>query len=513
MKTQRISKNNTAILRTLVLSLFVFGLIVVPTTEATAGFPQTEPEHRIGLKIDDSDNLSLTTEQLNEIREIGIDMLEISFPTSISTSDLDRFYLLLDSNIRYTLEYKLQTEHESIANSIHSSYNNVPIQLRDNIAAIKMFEFPADYRSSFPAITDSLLSQLSASLDKPLYYQSAFYVPEYPVQNVDFYAGRITGQTNRSLSTTSSVIYFKPTDNPVESLQMLETFLNRSLTENESLIIIPLDWFLDRINSQASFSTIISSYLNGESVNFPMPAATSESPEANWPIILFLLIWASFILHYTHQPMYKAALPRYFFHHSFFVHDVMQHRIRTGLPGIVVLLQHTVITGFFFYLLADGFMSDTGLRSLSYHYPVLFYPGYEQASLLAIGMLIALISHAISVGWLYLPNKKFKQLNQIINLYNWPFHLNLLVATIAVYIVQVQSAKNWAIVAMVFYFLIWFVSFIITAVDGARFLGKFRAPYLFLTIGLHFLLIVIIAVIALWLPGIYQPLEMAFTLP
>ncbi len=512
MKTLRISKNNTTILRTLVLPFLFCGLIFSLASKPVFGYQQDGPAHRIALSVNESEN-ALTSERLDQISEIGIDMLEISFPTGISRSDLEPFYLLLDTNRHFTTQHEVEYNRESILNSILSAYNIVPDPLRDNVAAVKVFNFPADYRAGFSSSSDSLLSQLSASVEKPFYYKSAFSAPEFPVQRIDFYASRVRIQHDSLISASSAVIYFEPGSDQIESLKALEMILNRSITKPESLIIIPADWFLARTEAQSSFSTIISSYLNGESVNFPMPAQATQSPEVNWPIILLLIIWASFILHYKYQPMYKATLPRYFFYHSFFVHDVQTNRVRNTTPGIIILLQHGLISGFFFYLLADGFMSEAGLQSLSYHYPALFYPGFEELSIFIMGVLFSLIFHLVSIAWLYLPNKKLKQIGQAINLYSWSFHINLIIATIAVYVVEVMAAQDWAIATVIVYFFFWFSGFIVAAIDGARFLDKFQVPNLFLTVGLYFLLIIASIIIALWLPSIYQPLEMAFMLP
>lgn len=473
---------------------------------------QNEPDHRIALKISTAENSSITAEQLDKIQSIGIDLLEISFPTSIPTEDLEPFYLLLDSDIRFTIESEVESGRESLVNSVQLTYNSVPDLLKPKVAAIKVFDFPADYRSGFSSAADSLFINLSESIDKPFYYQSAFLHPDFPVQQVDFRVNRMSTQTDSSQSF-SSIMLFEPTSDRATALRELEALLNWSQNQSESLIIIPADWFLSQAESQRAFETIIRSYLEGEPVDFPMPAETSESADANWPIILLLLIWASFILHYKYQPMYKATLPRYFFYHSFFIHDVMRHRIRSALPGVIVLFQHSVITGLFFYMLTDSLISDIGQQSLSYHYPGLFYSGFEQLSIFLCGVLFSLIFHLISIAWLYLPNKKLKQFGQVVNLYSWPFHLNLIIATIAFYIVEVLSAQNWAIATLIVYFFFWFAGFILAAIDSARFLDKFRIPNLFITIGLYFLLIVGALTIGLWMPGIYQPLEMAFMLP
>lgn len=513
MKTLRISKNNTVILRTLVLSFFILGLLVSLSAKSIAGSPQNESAHRIALSVNDSDNYLFTSGNLDRIRAIGVDMLELPFPNSISSTDVEQFYLLLDSNQHYVTEYQVRNNHKLILNSVLRSYNSVPAQLMDNVAAIKLFDYPADYRSDFPSSADSLLIQLSNSFDKPIYYQSAFSTPDYPLQKIDFFSSQIKVRQDGLTPLSSTVIKFEPSTDENASLQRLEECLNQLLTESESLIIIPADWFLKRIEAQSSFSTIISAYLDGEPVNFPMPAETANPPETNWPIILLLILWISFILHYNYQPMYKAALPRYFLNHSFFVQDVKQYRIRNATPGVIILLQHAVITGLFFYLLSEDFISNRGLESFSYHYSVIFYPGFEKLSLFGIGFLTALISHIISIFWIYLPNKQIKQLNQVINLYSWPFHINLIVVTFAVYFVQLQSAEDWTLAAAVIFFFFWFSSFIIAASDSARFLQKYRALNLFLTVGLYFLVISLSIVLALWLPRIYQPIEMAFMLP
>ncbi|MDX1641872.1 MAG: hypothetical protein R3220_09265 [Balneolaceae bacterium] len=405
-------------------------------------------------------------------------MLELSFPSPINTSVLDDFYLLVDSDEHFLTIQELNTHQEAILNSILTSYNAVPGELQANVAAIKLFDFPADYNDQFPEAVRDLTFRLSAEMSEPFYYQSAFIKPNTSIASLDFISGRFSAEQD-TLPMPVPVLLFEPSGDVSESLQRLESTLNQSLSYSESIIIIPADWFFARLDTQEGFSTIIRSYFNGSSISFPMPENKPQNPNLNWPIIFLVVIWGSFIIHYKYQPIYSASLPRYFFNHSFFVHDVMENRIRSSLPSIVVLIQHTLLTGLIFYLIADAFISKTGYQALVTHYPALFYPGFEPLSLIALGLFIAFFSHVISIAWLHVFNKNFQRLNQTINFYSWPLHINLIIVTLVLYFVQLSDAHNWLIVAAIAYFMVWFFSFTIAAIDGAKFLNKYRALYLF----------------------------------
>lgn len=482
---------------------------------ATAYAPsfQERPAHRIALKISDSNGGSVSTEDISRARQIGIDMLEVSFPSPFNRSVLDDFYLLIDTDESFRTVYELNQNQESVINSVLMSYNLVPGNLQDNIAAVKLLNFPADYDDRFEAAIENVTSQLSNTIDKPLYYQSAFLNPGFGPEEIGFISGRFISGTDSLNNLQEPVLLFEPSENVSESLHSLEVLLNQSASQSDSIVIIPADWFFSMIEAHPAFSKIISLYLSGNSVSFPMPADEPEMPNVNWPIIFLLVIWASFIIHYKYQPMYMASLPRYFFNHSFFVHDIRRKRIRSSTSGMIVLFQHTLLTGFFFILLADAFLSQTGLDSLVTHFPVLFYPGLEKLCLFVIGLLLAFFSHIISIVWLHLMNKNLHQLNQTINLYSWPLHVNLVLVTLVVYFLQLSDAHGWLIVAVAAYFLVWFSSFTIAAIDSSKFLEKYRALFLFLTVGIHSLLNVIGFVLIFWLPFIYEPLEMAFLLP
>ncbi len=103
-------------------------MIMIPySATANTVSPQNSPANRIALKISDSNGgSSVSTEDIRRARQIGIDMLEVSFPSAINQAVLKDFFLLADSYIHFRTIHELNANQESIINSILMSYNAVP---------------------------------------------------------------------------------------------------------------------------------------------------------------------------------------------------------------------------------------------------------------------------------------------------------------------------------------------------------------------------------------------------
>lgn len=474
---------------------------------------QDSVNNRLALKLYDSNSETYSSEHLQEARKIGIDILEVSFPTEEEESVLNEFYLLIDTDLKFLTVHELREKQDVVLSAVQNQLNAVPIALKDNIAAVKLFTNPADYDDRFPTAIQNLNLTQSSYAGTPLYYQSAFTQPKFKPAVFSFVAGRYSVSSDTLANPQEPVLLFEPSDDLHKSLQALQNILNRSLFFPESIIIIPAEWFFTRMENEPAFSAIISSYLEGNSVSFPFPEDKREYPIVNWPVVFLLAIWASFIIHYKYQPMYKATLPRYFFNHSFFVHDIMKNRIRSSTSGLIVLFQHSLLTGFFFYLIADSFFTDTGLQSLASHFPAIIFSEFEYISIFFAGFILSFLSHIISILWLHFFNNKLQKLYQTINLYCWPLHLNLIIVTLVVYLAQASDGNSWLIAATVLYFLIWFISFTIAATDSAKYLEKYRPLFLIATIGIHTLLVTTVCILLFWLPDIYEPIKMVFLMP
>ena len=426
---------------------------------------------------------------------------------------LEDFYILLDTALPYQTVSQIDRNSKLIIENATSALEFLPEELKGRIAAVRLFEYPADYDPRFSTVSFPLIDSLRAEVQSSIFYQSAFSDPKAGTSAFDFASGRIHAGSELPDREIATVLLFEPSESKARSLAVLEQIFNRSLQFDENIVIIPSNWFFERAGNDPFFLPLIEAYLSGEQVIFPEPAKSALPPESNWPVFILIVIWVTFFLHYKYQPIYRAELPRYFLHHNFFVTDVGELRIRNGMLGVVVFAQHALISGLAIWLFADSLISERGLSAFSHHFPGWVYPGLESLSLALIGGTAILLSHFISIFWIHLPNKGISNLSQTIHLYHWPLHLNLLNVTMMTFLYLVDLRNIWITFFFFLFLLIWFMSFNLAAFDATRFLEKFRGLYLSLTAGLHLIIWVFILWVFRFFPSIYEPLEMAFRLP
>ena len=170
----------------------------------------------------------------------------------------------------------------------------------------------------------------------------------------------------------SSFVHFYPSGNLRVTMQSLDQLLTVQNEPENSVIAFPAGWLRTASNSVTDLDDVLRYYTRGERIPMPLPANTAERPAANWSVLILLLLWISVLLHMRFQPVYGQSLPRYFFHHPFYVIDVMEQRVRNSIPGLIVLIQHAVITALFIYVGSDILISDIGLNALQYQIPQIF---------------------------------------------------------------------------------------------------------------------------------------------
>lgn len=493
--------------------LLLSWLIIAPGQPFSAFDYENEEEigRQIALSFINSDGFQPSEDQLNAAREIGINLVELSVPSQVGNLPMDRFNLLLSSELRFSTVHQIETGKTDIIRSINQQYRAMSDVYPGRIAAISLFYLPADYRESFKRAVAPIADSLTAEIGKPLYYQSAKTTARQLPGSISFKSQK----TNISDAENPPfpVVYFQPGKDIPETLVALQEILNQSLQLQESLIIIPADWFFERLSRQPDLAVLFTSYLDGNEVQFPLPAAEDSLPAIHFGVVFLLIIWASFIVHYRYQPLFRGFVARYFFNHSFLVADLMENRIRNLSSGVILLIQHSFIVGLFFYTFSKMLFTETGFNALSYHFPGIMISGFEAESFFVIGIILAAISHLISIFWIYFLNKELKHVSQPVNLYCWILTLNLLVVTILVFMQLQQVSIGWTLIVGFLFLLIWFFSFNFAAIDAAKYLTKRRILNIFLTVGLHAVLLISALIFVLFIPGFYEAVELAIWLP
>lgn len=472
-----------------------------------------ENTYRIALSFIDNPNFSPSEEQMNLALKAGITLLEITRPDQAEFANPDLLSLLYNADIRYTTAENLREKSDFYISEIETKYRDVSSNSSFNIAAIGIFTYPADFNPQFRSQAAEVADSLVRSLQKPVYYQSFSYSDLPRISNFSFAAANYQSGVSEINPAASPVIRFNPSNNTRRSLLDLETLLNGLLDLNETLVLLPAPWFFEVLEKQPGLSVTLNAHISGERVKFPLPAQENLPPDPNWEIILLIALFAGLISLYKYQPVLIQYSGRYFFNHSFFVADIMDGRLRNMATGLIFLGIHSLLTGLFFYTSSQLLFSSGGLKVLSEYFPVLFPVGFSEIAFFAWGTVSALVVHCVSIFWLFILNKQINQLNKAVNLYSWMFLLNIFLVSILVILKQVDLHLYISIAVIFLFLLTWFLSFNIAAVNGAKFLEKYRFLNLFLTAGLYSLILIGIVSYSLLNPYIYGIIELALRMP
>lgn len=499
------------------LFVLLYGLYLQPAVSQSETSSAQETGNRIVLSFsgEGSSGYSVDQQQLDRAHAMGINLIEIEPDNLPAFSDVsaDSFLVFLDSGIQFPVAYQLGTGQALLADRIHEHYREaVRYFSPEQIAAVSVFQYPAETDSMFVTRVPLLTNRLRTLFDAPLYYLSAYGDRPELTPSFDFVSAYLTpGRTVQETHTLA--VRFDPPVHSREALAKLQEIFYETDARNGGLIMIPAAWFFGQLGERPELETVFTKFLSGTPMDFPLPEQENPVPAANWSVVLLFVIWASFILHFRFQPIYASSLTRYFFSHTFFVLDIMERRIRNMATGSILLIQHAFLTGLFLYVSTEILVSDKGLAALSHHFPTLFPEGRVLLSLFFIGVILALVLQTVSVIWIYLLNNKLKQFSQILNLYSWPLHINLLVVTLLVVFNQQGSADVWIFSLSMIFTVVWFFSFNLAAIDSARFLSRFKVLNLFFTVGVHVLLIMLGIWTLLTSPSILEPIQLAISLP
>jgi hypothetical protein len=413
----------------LFLSLFISSVSHAQTDELG---------NRIAITFFDQSSHTIVQEDLDMFRSIGISIIEIPGLSSTNHLSFDGFNLFLRNPLKYPTAYRLNMEKENMMQEVLSLYREVNNSYTGNIAALSLFSYPNENDAQFFAAASAFADTLSRHISTPLYYNSSKIAPELLPNNFDFTSGLISSNSNLGTLDNLQAVHFRPSENKREDFRVLEYLLNQTVRQSSSITILPAGWLLEKLTNVEGFDRILQSHMRGNVVELPLPDSEADTPPVNWSVVLLVLIWISFLIHYKNQPGYSAILMRYFTGHSFFVADVMEHRLRSSAPGFIILFQHSLLSGLALYIMSDTYFRDLGLDALTTYFPGLIFDGMEYVSLFLIGTIIALLSHLVSVFWIYILNKQTSHISQVLNLYSWPLHVNLIFVTLLVFSIRAE---------------------------------------------------------------------------
>jgi hypothetical protein len=493
------------------LLLSVLFLFLSPDSGLTLQNSQQQTStHRIALSFA-NDNFMPTEKQLDIAKDLDIRLFEISDPATADLLTDPRFRFLVDAGIDFPVPGLLIEQLGSTSTDISQRIEEFRQRTGDRIAAVSVFRYPFETQEGFTQVATSLVDSLVTRISEPLYYKSAF--PDAALLPGGFNFTSKRADPAQTYKNAYPVMHVMPSANQYATYLMLNSIFNDLQAVDESITILPARWFFNQIEQKSELRYLFSDFTSGNMITLPLPKEPESPPFMNWSVVLLLFIWGSFALHFRYQPIYSQSMARYFSNHSFFVNDVMENRLRNVLPGFILLIQHALLTGLYVFACLEVVISTLGLEVIRHYFQPLMLLESTMLSLFISAIFVAILLQTISVTWIYILNKKLTSFSQILNLYSWPLHLNLIVVTFLVVFNMVGFNEIWTLILGAIFILIWFFSFNIAAIDSSKFLENGRTLFLSGTVGVHVLLVIGIFVYLLYSPSVLEPILFAIELP
>lgn len=494
--------------------MLLLSVLFLPCLIAS-GLQQNDMDYHLGVYMTPDELGAVTSAQLEQLERLGFSLIELEGrpPQSLlnSLKEFD-FYIFASQSRRFVTSFHLQQNESRYFQDDLSLIRYYRDELGGNFAGIGLFIYPDDRSSLTVSLMDRYAGRFSDVMEDGLltYYRSAYSgLESYPTA-FSFLSSRLTD--GQSEAFRSPAIHFIPADTSLESLKDLKDILELSLKNDQSAVLIPHSWLIDKLGQFELFEDALKAYTQNQALLFPEPGKSETPLSPNWSVVLLILLLGSYLIHYRNNQVYQRSLFRYFGMHKFFLDDILEYRLRTAAPATVLFFQHILITGLLFYLFAATLISPLGLESLYYHFPFLQAFGSGASGFFFAGITIALLLQTVSILWISLLNRK-SRFSQAATLYCWPLQLNLPVVITMTAVYQASGADFWLIAMAALFVIIWFLSFNIAALNIASYLSRFRIVYVIFTVGIHLVILMLLASIALYYPPVSEPLRMAFSLP
>lgn len=385
----------------------------------------------------------------------------------------------------------------------------IPFLLRLDNKFLTKIQFQADSLSLRESIEQRSILYDSSSTFKGIIAFSHSYNPDdFSVGGVNLYA--IQADSLKASDTVSefidTAVFLDPENTSASSIY---SFKQKLITRGS--IIVDSNWLTTVFNEFPDFKD---SFLAEGGITpgiIPLPKTPKERPLVHWSILILILLWGSLAVNVATNPTYLETIPRYFTSHRFFVDDIMSYRERSSASAIFLLFQHALFGGLVTYILAKIFISPVGLEALYFQLPYLGIMGQNYFSLFVVTGVLILAIELMAILWLYFPNKEMTHFNQALNLFTWIFHLDFILVTLMVTAYFAEWSSTFIVILSVFYLLIWFSSFNITALGASKRLGMNRNAYLIKTIVLHSLITILFLSFLLSFDTLWDILELVIS--
>lgn len=354
---------------------------------------------------------------------------------------------------------------------------------------------------------------LAKHTNKSLLFISSYRLTSLPNGSTSYlYRTDLTNGNLLDSTLARNLLYLDPAAVKRFSLRKL----NDLLTHNQETINIPVffpyEWYSSVAGRQPAIKDMIRIYASDAHAVFPTPPSPENPPPINWIVLLLIIGWVIFAVHFNFEPNYRKSVIRYFGYHSFFIADISERLDRMTVSNLIVLGLISLSGGIMFYALSLYFFTDNGLQALSSHIPILHLFGHSWIIFFFIGTLVTLLYNLLCYLLLTLLSLNINNVSQILTIYLWPQQIILLVVSTMVPVILSGAPKVFVIILTLIFFLVITTSFYMAATDCDR-LAKYPALFKYGSMSIHAIGVIVIISWIITFSGLPDLINMASSLP
>lgn len=495
-------------LRFLLLSTFLLSM----------AFGTAQAQRVLGVVWELPDDDSQAVQQLQQFQDLGISVLELQqTPSDRLWSEINQRNLTVyaDLNILFPTAHTFASSDSTFYRRVRKKVRAFAAQ--PSVKVLNLFAYGAIHRVSFNKAASSFFNHFRALRSIRTTYTDN-RTTQSPDAPADFYIYdiRLSPQNipSPSIPGSSNIDSYRysPSAELRERFLPFKQVIQATATHPQKPFFLESSWLLSMMEKYPELETILSSLASEPDPVFPVPDESLPSPSPSpLPIVTLLLVWAILAFHYNMSPLYRKSLFRYFSGHTFFLNDIFRKHIRSPFPSLIIIIQNALLISAALFTMLINFWSETGLQSLHYHFPDLFFFTGEVYDIFIASCGITLIFSMISIFWLYFPHKSLRSITQIMTLFAWPLQVNIVLGTIAIGLHVSGGSGNATMIALLtgLMLVVCLGSFIVTSLDAVQSLSGKRLRYISSTTGLYLL---VLAGLAIWLTAFNDPLWQAVEL-
>lgn len=474
-----------------------FRRILLPFLLSVLAFAPAEAQRLIGVQWELPGGLEEAGRQLRTFDRLGIEIVEIDRPPEPALWDSLRragMEVWAAVPVRYPT-YRTFAEPDSLFLSTMERHLERYIA-REQVGAIRLFAWGAVHDPRFTEALSPYTAQIRELFAGGIYYLRSGRGQAGGTDLLDFAMRTISVRPgwprNRppDIPEGAGAWLYRPSPEMSTLLGPLKQVLDATADSPETPLFLPSNWLLENIARYPSLGNTLRLHATEEQAVFPLPEESYPTEDqVGLGVLLLFLLWGSVALNYSLSPLYRRSAGRFFTSHRFYVNDVLHRHVRAPGQGVVMLVQHSLLSGILLYSLGRFLFSPAGMNALTHHLPAMEILGGPYLSLFCWGFLLSLLVELVSILWLLVVNRKIDFFSQVTNLYNWPLQLNLVTVTVLFTLLISGTGTGWAVSLLLgVYGLVLFGSFLLTAYDTSGLVPR-RFVFLLATAGIYLLLL------------------------